>query len=135
MTCQKKNREPVPRRRFFIIGVAALTIALGLGGAYWYSQYRAKAAQEAVAQGDRLLGRGQMDEAARYYQQAIELDPDLAQAHSSLGATYAAVERFTEAVPHYEQALALAPEHFEARIGLALSLGELGQFFSGRGKL
>ena len=108
MAPQKKNREPVLRRRFFIIG-AVLAIALGLGGAYWYSQHRADAAQQAVEQGDRLFSKGQMDEAGRYYQQAIELDPDLAQAHSKLGATYAAVESFDAAIPHFEQALALAP--------------------------
>ena len=118
------------KKSFLYIGAAALAIVLGLGGAYWYSQYRADAAQEAVAQGNRLFSKGQMDEAARYYQQAIERDPDLAQAHSNLGGTHAALERFEAAVPHYEQALVLAPEHFEARIGLALSLGELGQFLA-----
>ena len=130
MARNKKNREQVPHRRFFYIGAAALVIALGLGGSYWYSQYRTNAAQEAVEQGDRLFSKGQMDEAGRYYQQAVELDPDLAQAHSKLGATHAALERFDEALPHFEQALKLAPDHFEAQIGLALSLGELGRFLA-----
>ena len=86
--------EQVPRRLFYIVAAVALAIVLGLGGSYWYSQYRAKAAQKAVEQGDRLRAQGQMDEAARYYQQAVELDPDLAQAHSNLGVTHAALRAF-----------------------------------------
>ena len=109
MARNKKNREQVPRCRFFYIGGAALVIAFGLGGSYWYSQYRANIAQKAVEQGDRLRAQNQMDEAARYYQQAIELNPDLAQAHSNLGVTHAALERFAEAVPHFEQALDAGP--------------------------
>ena len=57
MARNKKNREQAPRRSFLYIGVVALVIALGVGGLYWYSQYRANAAQEAVEQGDRLLGK------------------------------------------------------------------------------
>ena len=124
----------MPRRLFYIVA-AALAIALGLGGSYWYSQYQANAAQKAVEQGDRLRAQGQMDEAARYYQQAVELDPDLAQAHSNLGVTHAALEHFSEAIPHFEQALALAPEHFEARIGFARFARRVGPFFSSRGQL
>ena len=54
MARNKKNREQVPSRSFFYIGAIALVIALGVGGSYWYSQYRVNAAQEAVEQGDRL---------------------------------------------------------------------------------
>lgn len=118
MSPNKKNRERVPRRRLFYLGAAALVLALGVGGSYWYGQYRATAAQKADEQGDRLRAQGQMDEAARHYQQAVALAPDLAQAHSNLGVTQAALERFDAAVPHFERALALAPAHFEARIGL-----------------
>jgi len=54
----------------------------------------------------------QADEASR---RALELDPDLAEAHAARGFTLAMLQRFDEAEPEFARAIELDPQQFEAR--------------------
>jgi cytochrome c-type biogenesis protein CcmH/NrfG len=51
-------------------------------------------------------------------QQAIRLQPDLAEAHAQLGRVMRALKRYDEARAAYLAALRLDPEHRAARQGL-----------------
>ncbi len=58
----------------------------------------------------RALAVGQAEEAIVQYQEALKLDPALAQAHNGLGAALAREGRDDEAMAQYEEALRLKPD-------------------------
>lgn len=75
--------------------------------------------------GDHLLSRGFWDEAIKYYHQALQLQPGLADLHYSLGICYAnkgVVEEkyFAEAIKEYEAAIRLDPNFAEPHYGLGM---------------
>ena len=51
--------------------------------------------------------RGAFAEASQHYEQALEIDPDLSEAHSNLGLILVSQHRFEKAREHYERAIAL----------------------------
>jgi aspartate beta-hydroxylase len=59
--------------------------------------------------------------------QAIERDPDSAEAHTHLGAALAILGSHAEALVCHEKAIALAPDHSEALLRRAAALQALGQ--------
>jgi len=66
----------------------------------------------------------------RYFQKAIELDPNFVDAWYNLGTLYDALGRYDDAMSTYEQVLALSPTHQTAMLNLANSYfrkGELAQ--------
>jgi tetratricopeptide (TPR) repeat protein len=81
-----------------------------------------------------LLGLGticastnRLDDAKRYFMQAIAVDKDSAEAHGSLGAVYASAGDSNNAVVYYEKALALAPDHPGIHYAFAALLHSLGK--------
>ncbi|HEX8651306.1 MAG TPA: tetratricopeptide repeat protein [Pyrinomonadaceae bacterium] len=56
--------------------------------------------------GDLLLHRRQLEQAEKYLQQAVALNPDLAIAHASLGVMRMHQKRFPEAKQHLQRAIA-----------------------------
>lgn len=60
-------------------------------------------AQVAFTEGNRFLDANETQKAIEAYRQAVELDPDLADAHFRLGVAYALVERETEVEPEEEE--------------------------------
>ena len=62
-----------------------------------------------LGEGQRLEAEGDLNEAVKQYQAALEIEPDFAAAHVNLVAAYAALGRFGEAEPHYHKALAIDP--------------------------
>lgn len=56
-------------------------------------------ANQALAEGNRLLDENQTDMAIEAYRQAIKLNPDLAEAHFKLGIAYALVEMAQQVDP------------------------------------
>ncbi|MDI6792530.1 MAG: tetratricopeptide repeat protein [bacterium] len=75
--------------------------------------------------GDHLLSRGFWDEAVKYYRQALELQPGIADLHYSLGICYAnkgVIEEkyFDEAIKEYQIAIRLDPEFAEPHYGLGM---------------
>ncbi|MEW5766953.1 MAG: tetratricopeptide repeat protein [bacterium] len=75
--------------------------------------------------GDHLLSRGFWDEAIKYYRQALELQPGLAELHYSLGICYAnkgVLEEnyLAEAIKEYEAAIRLDADFAEPHYGLGM---------------
>ena len=57
--------------------------------------------------GEALLGKKLYEDAAQKYREAIQVDPEYADAYNDLGRAYAAQERFDEAIKQYKEAHAL----------------------------
>ena len=73
-----------------------------------------------------LAGRGQTDEAIRHYQAALEIKPDLAEAHYNLALVLASRGQTDAAIARYRAALASNPDYAQAHNNLALALAEQG---------
>ena len=66
--------------------------------------------------------RGQVDEAIESHRKAIELKPNLAEAHSDLGLALANAGRIREAIPEHFRAVELNPESARIHSNLVFSL-------------
>ena len=65
-----------------------------------------------------MLQLGRLPEAASHYEQALRLDPDIAEAHNNLGSVLLQLGRIDEAAPQFEAALRLRPDYARARANL-----------------
>jgi Flp pilus assembly protein TadD len=70
---------------------------------------------------------GHPDAAVGYFEQALRINPDDADTHSSLGLALLQLGRTQEAAPHLEQALRIDPDDVDAHNSLALALLRLGR--------
>lgn len=70
---------------------------------------------------------GEYEEALRYYDRALILDPDLVDAHVSRGTTLARLRDHEEAIDSFRRALRKDAGDADAHVNLALSLLALGQ--------
>jgi tetratricopeptide (TPR) repeat protein len=95
------------------------------------SERSKREAQTLVDQGKELYKNDQDGQAAEAFQQAIKLNPDLAEAHLRLGMAYAALERKPESDESYKKAVELFKKRIQAdskdadaffNLGLAQSL-------------
>ena len=66
--------------------------------------------------------------ASAQFQAALEIKPDYAEAHNSLGAALAGCGRLDEAIAHYQTALEIKPDYAEAH-------NNLGAALAGRGRI
>jgi len=92
---------------------------------------RSKAEEDPVIyynKGLQLMQAGRIQEAIDSFQRAIQLKPDLADAHSDLGAAYNKVNRTQEAVGEFEQAIQLNPKMARAHYNLGNAYDRLGRF-------
>jgi tetratricopeptide (TPR) repeat protein len=69
-----------------------------------------------------LLKQRRFAEARSYFETAIQLKPDFAEAHSNFGATLHAEGRVDEAIAWYTKALALAPGNADVEYNLGRAL-------------
>lgn len=74
-----------------------------------------------------LLKSGQVNDAERYLQRAIVLEPEFAKPHEDLGALYLAGDEAVRAVPFFERAIALGGPLPSAVKGLAVALQRSGR--------
>ncbi|HEY9725073.1 MAG TPA: GNAT family N-acetyltransferase [Chroococcales cyanobacterium] len=65
--------------------------------------------------------------AIEYYQQAIAMQPDWAEAHYNLGLTLKKQGKWTEAIACYQKAQELQPDNIEAEVGFANALHAQGK--------
>ncbi len=77
--------------------------------------------------GTVLLQAGQVMEAIKHLQQALQIKPDYADAHYNLGLALAKMGRVPEAISQYEQALRIKPDFADAHNDLALALEQTGK--------
>jgi len=66
-------------------------------------------------------------QAEEKYEQALRINPDLAEAHGNLGAIFQSTGRLPDAAAQYELALRINPDYVEAHFNLGLALEKLGR--------
>ena len=66
--------------------------------------------------GDTYYDFGEHENAIPYFNKAIQLDPDHANAHLLLGLPYRALNRKGEATVQFEETLELEPDHPQATL-------------------
>ncbi len=77
--------------------------------------------------GMQLQGSGHVPEAIRHYEQALRLDPDLADAHVNLANALMQSGRIPEAIEHYEQVLWVKPGFSKGHNDFGIALARLGR--------
>jgi tetratricopeptide (TPR) repeat protein len=83
--------------------------------------------QTYLSQGQDFLQKGNLNQAAEVYSQALALDPNIVQAHSALGYIYAQQGRFAEAVEENLAVLRLAPNDYASHKNLSILYQQLGR--------
>lgn len=107
-------------RRFFVLVVAA---ALLLSFSACKGDPTVKK-QKYLESGNKYQERGQFREAAIEYQNAIQIDPQFAEAHYKLAHTYVALSNWTAALQELQKAVSLQPSNIQAQV-------DLGNFYLG----
>src|SRR5262245_52057324 len=106
--------------------VLALNLALASVG---HAQTdAAAAARREYARGTTLEAQQNLDEAARAYEHAIQLDPRLAIAHDRLGFVHGLKGRPADAIAEFQRACAIDPALFDAQYHLGATLWWTGQY-------
>ena len=85
-------------------------------------------AKEHVAKGNQALAQNRAPEAESEYQQAIQIDPDLADAYYRLGLLQLSQEHPTAATKSLSRAVELDPRNLDARLRLGTLLVAATQF-------
>jgi tetratricopeptide (TPR) repeat protein len=78
--------------------------------------------------GQQALAARHYDEAEADFKKLLQLDPDIAEIHATLGLVYFQEKKFDQAVPELRRALQLKATLTRAGTLLAISLSELGQY-------
>jgi tetratricopeptide (TPR) repeat protein len=120
----RTGAPPVPiRNSHFIRAVIAIfaLIAAVFAVAPWPAagQSSSKEAQNLIQEGRAAGAKGNWEQAAASYQQAIRLLPRDAGLRVEYGAALANSGRLTEAIASYEEALRISPRNLAAELGLA----------------
>jgi tetratricopeptide (TPR) repeat protein len=92
-----------------------------------------QSSQEEVLQryseaGQQALATGHYEEAESDFKKLLQIAPDIAEMHATLGLVYFQEKKFDQAVPELKQALKLKPALSKASTLLAMSLSETGQY-------
>lgn len=115
-------------RRITIIAIVAISFLQSACISTTTGKTRAEPAsnEEAAKQyyqlGARYFRNGTYELARDRLQRALELDPTLAVAHSTLALTYERLDNMRLAAQHYERAVKLAPDSVDARNAYAVFL-------------
>jgi tetratricopeptide (TPR) repeat protein len=78
--------------------------------------------------GQQALAAGHYDEAESYFKKLLQIDPNIAEIHATLGLVYFQEKKFDQAVPELRRALRLKPGLPRANTLLAMSLSEVGEY-------
>jgi tetratricopeptide (TPR) repeat protein len=76
-------------------------------------------AQKALDKGDAGLRRGKLDEAQKYYEKAIEIDPQFEQAENNLGIVLMREGRKKQGKAAFDRAIAINNHYAPAQVNLA----------------
>ena len=77
--------------------------------------------------GNAFRQQGRMDDAVAQYEQALQIKPDLAQAHDNLGHVLLLQGKAAEAIPHFQKALQIRPDLPNAHLNLGNALRKVGK--------
>jgi tetratricopeptide (TPR) repeat protein len=80
------------------------------------------------ARGNTHQREGRGEDAEACYQRALELRPELAEAHNNLGVLLLARGKAAEALPHFRKTVCLHPDSAEAHNNVGSALARLGEF-------
>jgi predicted O-linked N-acetylglucosamine transferase (SPINDLY family) len=86
-----------------------------------------KDAMKAVSSGNAFANKGQLNEAIRYYEEALRIDPEYALAYNNLGTAFKDKGNFSNAMHCYEKAIALDPHDYLTYNNLGIVLVSLGK--------
>ena len=78
--------------------------------------------------GQQALAAGHYDEAESDFKKLLQIDPNIAEIHATLGLVYFQEKKFDQAVPELRRALRLKPGLARASTLLAMSLSEVGEY-------
>jgi tetratricopeptide (TPR) repeat protein len=78
--------------------------------------------------GQQALAAHHYDEAEGDFKKLLQIDPNIAEIHATLGLVYFQEKKFDEAVPELRRALELKPSLSRTTTLLAMSLSEVGQY-------
>ncbi len=76
--------------------------------------------------GSGVMKAGRVEEAVKYFEQALRFNPDYVLARHNLGVAMDKLGRPREAIEHYRQALKINPNYAEAHNNLGIDLGKTG---------
>ncbi|MFK7991820.1 MAG: tetratricopeptide repeat protein [Sandaracinaceae bacterium] len=119
-----------------VLSILVLTLLVGCGGATPDAETPAElppvnpAAAREFNTGARLLARGgraRTRRAVTHFETALELDPNVWEAHYNLGVIARAAGELREAVTHFESAREIQPAAGEVLVGLAEARYTLGE--------
>ena len=115
-----------------VLGVLAITLAAGCVSSSSSGPKRFEPDDDAATQnyqlGARYYRNGNYDLARDRLVRALELDPKLAIAHSTLALTYEALENRRLAEEHYAKAVRYAPDNYDVRNTYAVFLCRYGRY-------
>jgi len=74
-----------------------------------------------------LSNQGRSEEAMKYYEKSLEINPNYEDALNNLGYALAGQKRYPEAIAKYEAALRIRPNHVEVHNNLGNALSEMGR--------
>jgi tetratricopeptide (TPR) repeat protein len=96
-----------------------------------FRQLQHKVPKQAVKEynkGRTAFRKGDKETALNHFQNAVQIDPDFADAHNDLGVLLAKVGNTGEAAEQFQRAITLAPDHTIALGNLSLALYMLKRF-------
>ncbi len=126
-----RERDACRRRRVPAwLGAAAIAALLAAGpiGAQPETEPSRDGLQARFAEGQAAILENRYADAVSALTRAVELGPDIAEIHASLGFSYFQLGRFLEASPVLERAVALKPGMPNMALLLAATRSELGRF-------
>jgi len=78
------------------------------------------AAKKQYELGLKFVGKGNFQEAANHFQEALTIYPEYLAARNDLGAQYLKLKQLDEAQKHFETVLAADPKNFNAKLNMGL---------------
>ena len=84
--------------------------------------------QQYAEAGQQALAAGHYDEAESDFKKLLQIDPNIAEMHATLGVVYFQEKKFDQAVPELRRALRMKPGLTRASTVLAMSLSEVGEY-------
>src|SRR3984885_1965941 len=110
------------------IKVVAVTLVLSSVSSLAAQGSQDEALQHYSQAGQQALSAGHYDEAESDFKKLLQLDPNIAEMHATLGVVYFQEKKFDQAVPELRRALQLKPGLTKASTVLAMSLSEVGEY-------